>query len=407
MFIRIVVGDNERVLIARNKRFAQILGPGEYWVFAPLRNVTQERFNVRDLVFASEWADFIVKERPDVAAEYFTVIETSDAQVAVIAVERKVARVIAPGKRVLFWRGVLDVTFDLIDVREAPEVPALLVPALARLGREGGITAALVDEGKRGLLYIDGKLVRELGAGTYAFWNVLGTPRVDVIETRRQTVEVPGQEILTKDKVTIRVNISAVYEVVDAVMARSGAKDVSELLYRTLQIAVRQTLGTRLLEEILAEKVDIDASVSAEVRREMAVYRSASRFDRNQGHHSARRYPRDSQPGGDGGEAGAGQPDPPARGKRGHAFLAQHGETDGGEPSAGAPEGAGDAGEGRRQGGEDHCGRRIEFVAGEDGDDSVVNTGQAIEKVACLLLGKCGSTFGPFAGGPLGRDEAP
>jgi regulator of protease activity HflC (stomatin/prohibitin superfamily) len=272
MFTRIVVGDNERVLIARNKRFAQILGPGEYWLFAPLRNVTQERFNVRDLVFASEWADFIVKERQDVAAEYFTVIETSDSQVAVIAVERKVARVIAPGKRVLFWRGVLDVTFDLIDVRETPEVPARLVPALARLGRESGMTAALVDEGKRGLLYIDGKLVRELGAGTYAFWNVLGTPRVDVIETRRQTVEVPGQEILTKDKVTIRVNISAVYEVVDAVMARSGAKDVSELLYRTLQIAVRQTLGTRLLEEILAEKVGIGESVSAEVRREMEVF---------------------------------------------------------------------------------------------------------------------------------------
>lgn len=99
--------------------------------------------------------------------------------------------------------------------------------------------------------------MREPGAGTYAFLNVLGTPRVDVIETRRQTVEAPGQEILTKDEVTVRVNISAVFEVVDATVARSGAKDVSELLYRTLQIAVRQTLGRRLLEEILAEKVDI------------------------------------------------------------------------------------------------------------------------------------------------------
>src|SRR5580658_5235684 len=254
MFIRIIVGDNERVVLARNKRFSQILGPGEYRVFTLGRGIEQERHNVRDLVFASEWADFIVKERPDVAAEYFTVIETSDAQVAVIAVERKLARVIAPGKRVLFWRGALEVTFELIDVREAPEVPGRFIPALARLGRESGATFALVDEGKRGLLYIDGKLVWELGAGTFAFWNVLGTPRVDVIETRRQTVEVPGQEILTKDKVTIRVNISAVFEVVNAATARAGAKDVNELLYRTLQIAVRQTLGKRALEEILAEK---------------------------------------------------------------------------------------------------------------------------------------------------------
>src|SRR5579863_6780060 len=123
MFTRIIVGDNERVLLARNKRFSQILGPGEYRIFTLGAEIVQERHNIRDLVFASDWADFVVKERPDVAAEYFTVIETSDSQVAVIAVERKLARVIAPGKRVLFWRGVLDVTFDLIDVREAPEVP--------------------------------------------------------------------------------------------------------------------------------------------------------------------------------------------------------------------------------------------------------------------------------------------
>src|ERR1700692_2877425 len=124
MFTRIIVGDNERVLLVRNKRFSRILGPGNYWIFTLGAGIGQERHNIRDLVFTSEWADFIVKERPDVAAAYFTVVETSDSQVAVIAVERKLVRVIAPGKRVLFWRGVLDVTFELIDVREAPEVPA-------------------------------------------------------------------------------------------------------------------------------------------------------------------------------------------------------------------------------------------------------------------------------------------
>jgi len=81
-------------------------------------------------------------------------------------------------------------------------------------------------------------------------------------------LEVPGQEILTKDKVTIRVNISAIYEVT----ARKTVKDASEYLYRILQIAVRQTLGKRTLEEVLAEKTDLDEAVSAEVRREMEAY---------------------------------------------------------------------------------------------------------------------------------------
>ncbi len=272
MFRRVLVGDNERVLLIRKKRFADILAPGEYWIFTLGQNVELERANVKGLVFASEWADYMVKEKPELVSRYFTVVDTNDSQVAVVSVDGKLARVIGPGKRVLFWRGVAELAFELIDVRKEPEVPERLLPALARLGREGGVALAAVEEGKRGLVYIDGRLIRELGAGTYGFWNVIATPRIDVLEVRRQTVEVSGQEILTKDKVTVRVNVSAVYEIVNVVTARSGVKDVNEHLYRTLQIAVRQTLGKRTLEEALAEKADIDELVSAEVRREMETY---------------------------------------------------------------------------------------------------------------------------------------
>jgi regulator of protease activity HflC (stomatin/prohibitin superfamily) len=272
MLRRVLVGDNERVLLIRKKRFADILAPGEYWIFTLGRGVEFERHNIKDLVFAGERADYIVRERPDLASRHFTVVDTADSQVAVVYLDGKLARVVKPGARVLFWRGAVAVTFDLIDVRQAPEVPERLLSALARLGRESLVTFAAVEEGKRGLVYIDGRLIRELGAGTYGFWNAVAAPRIDVLEVRRQTVEVPGQEILTKDKVTLRVNIAAVYEIVNVVTARAGVKDVNEHLYRTLQIAVRQTLGKRTLEEVLAEKADIDETVSAEVRREMEVY---------------------------------------------------------------------------------------------------------------------------------------
>jgi regulator of protease activity HflC (stomatin/prohibitin superfamily) len=102
------------------------------------------------------------------------------------------------------------------------------------------VTFASVEEGKRGLLYLDGRLIRELGPGNYGFWNAVVSPRIEVLEMRRQTVEVTGQEILTSDKVTLRVNISAVYEIVNVTNARAGVKDVGEYLYRALQIAVRQ-----------------------------------------------------------------------------------------------------------------------------------------------------------------------
>ena len=273
MLRRILVGDTERYLVFRNKRLIRILGPGVYWFLNLSGPLYFERHNVRDVAFTSEWADFIVRERPELAAGYFTVVETGASEVAVVSFDGRVTRVIAPRMRALFWRGPVQVTFEVIDVVAEPEVPRRLAPALAKLGVSLAMASFhLVDEGKRGLLYLDGRLVRETGPGAYSFWTAVSTPRFDIVEMRLQTLEVPGQEILTRDKVTIRVNVWAVFEVTDPARARATVKDVEQHLYRTLQIAVRQTLATRSLEEVLAEKVDIDASVSAEVRREMEQY---------------------------------------------------------------------------------------------------------------------------------------
>src|SRR6478672_9241708 len=156
MLRRVLVGDNERVLVIRKGRFERILAPGEYWVFGLV--VVLERYNVRAPVFAGEWADTIVNTRPALAAEYFIVVETLDSQAAVVYLDGRVSRVIGPGQRVLYWKTAVNVTFELFDVRREPQVPERLVAPLVRLGRESGATFAVVEEGKRGLVYIDGRL---------------------------------------------------------------------------------------------------------------------------------------------------------------------------------------------------------------------------------------------------------
>src|SRR5215208_5823455 len=101
MIRRILIGDNERVLVIRKRRFAEILAPGERWMFTLFRGIALERYNVRELVYEGEWADFIANSRPEVAARFFTVVETSEAQAAVVSLDGRVARVIGPSSRVL------------------------------------------------------------------------------------------------------------------------------------------------------------------------------------------------------------------------------------------------------------------------------------------------------------------
>jgi regulator of protease activity HflC (stomatin/prohibitin superfamily) len=269
IFRRILVGDQNRVLLIRKGRFARMLEPGEYWIWTLAGAVETVTYNINDLTFESPWVDYLVKQRAELAAGLFTIVETNDAQVAAVYLNGKLSRVLGPGKRVLYWRGSVEVSAEVIDVNVDRQVPAALAATLVRMGTGTLAISAVVEEGKTGLLFVDGRFVRALGAGAYVFWNVAGSPRVEQVDLRLQTVEIPGQEILTRDKVSIRVNVWAEFQVTDAVQAKQSVKDYAEHLYRALQLAVRQTLGRRTLEEILAEKVDIDELVAAEVRREM------------------------------------------------------------------------------------------------------------------------------------------
>jgi regulator of protease activity HflC (stomatin/prohibitin superfamily) len=266
---RIVVGDQERVLVAKNGRFKGIFLPGEYRVFvAPGVSLEVEKHNVRDLVFRSTWADYLAQERLEVAERYFTRVETNDVQVAMVYVDGKLFSVLHPAKRVLYWRGAAEVKAEVVDVIAEPEVPSEMLSALERLARESAVVST-VEEGKAGLLYIDNRFVRSVPPGKYGFWAVAAKPRVDAVDLRRQTMEVPGQEVLSRDKVSLRVNISAEYQVRDAVKAKQTVTNFEAYLYRMLQLTMRQALGKKTLEEILAEKTEVDESTAAVVRSEL------------------------------------------------------------------------------------------------------------------------------------------
>lgn len=265
---RVIVGDNERVLVLQRRRFAGVLTPGSYRVWTFLRGMEFEQHETTDPRLTSRLADALATEHWAAAERHFVKVETSDSEVALVFYDGKLARIVRPASRELFWKDQIDVTFERIDVIDEPEAPQARLAAIRRLGMPSPVTFVQVDEGKRGLVFLDGRLLHEVEPGLYGFWNVAGTPRVEIAEMRRQTLEVNGQEILTRDKVSVRVNVSALYEIVDVQAARQ-VTDVCDHLYRIVQFSVRQYLGKRTLEEILAEKTDLDAAVAAEVREAM------------------------------------------------------------------------------------------------------------------------------------------
>ena len=148
-------------------------------------------------------------------------------------------------------------------------MPAALARRLGRLATSEHIKRFNVADTQMGLFYVDGVFERMLEPGAYAFFNVGRAVHVRTVDTRRAALDVTGQEMLTKDRVTIRVNVTAEYRVTDPVKAVTAVTDFEEALYRALQFAFRKSLGTKTLDEILGNKVSVDAEAAGAVRAEM------------------------------------------------------------------------------------------------------------------------------------------
>jgi regulator of protease activity HflC (stomatin/prohibitin superfamily) len=141
-----------------------------------------------------------------------------------------------------------------------------------KLGECTGVFAVFVPQYHVAVLYVDGKVEKLLEAGMHAFWSYRRQLRAETVDLRLQVMEVAGQEILTKDKVPLRVNLSAGYRVSDVLAAFAKQAKPMDFLYKELQFGLRAAVGTRTLDELLENKSVIDEVVEAHIKRRVAGY---------------------------------------------------------------------------------------------------------------------------------------
>ncbi|MCU6392032.1 slipin family protein, partial [Enterobacter quasiroggenkampii] len=105
-----------------------------------------------------------------------------------------------------------------------------------------------------------------------AYWKINDIIEAAVVETRLQVVEVSGQEILTKDIANLRLNLEATWRYSYVLQACGQLTKPLEHLYRELQFALREAVGTRTLDELLEDKQIIDEVVSKQVQGRLSSF---------------------------------------------------------------------------------------------------------------------------------------
>ena len=278
-FKRVTVKKNERGLLLRNGDFERVLQPGTHWLFVGMDNIRVETFALEQAAFVHGLSDYLMAKEPEVVAAEFVRVDLSETQVGLRSENGVLVEVLAPATRRLYWRGLVDVKVDVIDIDETAELPAALVARLTQTQmRQRGVTGLAgvlqvqVPEYGAGVLSIDGKVQTLLTPGSYAYWKFNRNVAVELVDLRLQAVEVSGQDILTKDKVGLRLNLSATWRYVDVLKAFTQLQKPADHLYRELQFGLRAAVGTRTLDELLENKTVIDEVVMAHVKARLAAY---------------------------------------------------------------------------------------------------------------------------------------
>ena len=132
------------------------------------------------------------------------------------------------------------------------------------------LAETVVENHEAGLLYVEGRLVERLAPGRHAYWTVDRKVEVKRVDLRPQAVEITAQEMLTKDRIALRVTLTALRRIVDPERAVSAVADVDGWLYRLVQFAIREAVAARTLDEVLSAKSALDAELRAFVRERLS-----------------------------------------------------------------------------------------------------------------------------------------
>lgn len=284
------IADNQLGLLFKRQRFEKVLGPGRHRELATNGKLELKIYDTTELYFENDKAKFLLNKYAKQLAPYICHYEMSDTQIGLIFRDGHLVDLLEPGRFVAFFSGdkmqdLEQVSVEVIDISENYQIDSRYLNLLGRgastLTQAGSnktrklaqaISYSEVRNETCALLSVNGKYERLLTPGQYGFWKYNRAIEVQTVDLRLQSLEVSGQEILTRDRVSLRVNLSASYRIVDAEKAALKLNDLNSFIYREMQLRLREAVGTQTLDALLEDKDSLNHNIENSIRTKLMEY---------------------------------------------------------------------------------------------------------------------------------------
>jgi len=251
--MKVLIKNDERCLLFRDGNYIKCLKPGKY---------TLNPFLKYDLVISDVNKPFdsagkninIFLEDQELLKE-LTVVDVKDYEIAVHFEDDKLVDVLKAGKYA-YWSALKKHEFKIVDTRN-PEINKDIDASIYSNPKLANYVVFVeVGYAEKGVLYYNHVFQKIMEPGKYYFWRSPVQVSFKNIDLRQQQLDMTGQEIMTEDKITLRLNFVCQYRIIDPLKIME-IKSFEDQIYIVMQLILREYVGSLKLDDLLQKKQEI------------------------------------------------------------------------------------------------------------------------------------------------------
>ncbi len=119
----------------------------------------------------------------------------------------------------------------------------------------------IINEYERGIVYTLGKYTSTRSPGVQIVFP--GLQKMVLVDIRVRTDDVPPQDVISKDNVSVKVSAVVYYRVVDPALAINKVEDFNNATSQLAQTTLRSVLGKHDLDEMLAKRDQLNHDIQS------------------------------------------------------------------------------------------------------------------------------------------------
>lgn len=266
--MKYMIKDNQAGFVLKNGVFQKMITSGTYY-FSKLFGYNVE---IEEMTGEVDYLDvpYQVLSRDSTFLNATIHIEIPDGSIGFLYVNGKLTS-FANRKEYTFWNQFDKYQIKVVSMEE-PVIGSQVSKQMISLVPKSYYTEMAIGEGEIGLVYYDHVLQNQLSKGIYRFWNFSHNITGKIFDMKQKELDIVGQEILTKDKIGIRMNVACMYKIRDAVEFASTISDLKGQLYSAAQLVIREIVGNYKLDEILEGKEHISKEIFAALKERETMF---------------------------------------------------------------------------------------------------------------------------------------